>query len=118
MIAAALGVDHPALSDSDDVLLATYLEGYDAETVAHLHEQGWVKVRPAEDARAKVMLRSEAMGRMGLDPLAGRARWSGFVRRRSPGDGPRRAAARPDTQVPPLPQLDGGQPPPPAQDGR
>ena len=69
MIAAALGVDHPALSDSDDVLLATYLEGYDAETVAQLHEQGWVKVRPAEDARAKVMLRSEAMGRMGLDPL-------------------------------------------------
>ena len=30
MIGAALGLDHPALSDSDDALLATYLEGYDA----------------------------------------------------------------------------------------
>ena len=69
MMAAALGLDHPALADSDDVLLATYLDGYDAETVAQLHEQGWVKVRPAEDARTKVMLRSEAMARMGLDPL-------------------------------------------------
>ena len=69
MIGAALGLEHPALSDSDDALLATYLEGYDAETVAQLHTRGWVKVQPAEDARARVMLRSEAMGRMGLDPL-------------------------------------------------
>ncbi len=69
MIGAALGLDHPALSDSDDALLATYLEGYDTETVAQLHSRGWVKVQPAEDARAMVMLRSEAMGRLGLDPL-------------------------------------------------
>jgi anaerobic selenocysteine-containing dehydrogenase len=69
MMAAALGVDQPALADSDEVLLSTYLDGYDAETVAQLHERGWVKVRPAEDDRVKVMLRSEAMARMGLDPL-------------------------------------------------
>jgi anaerobic selenocysteine-containing dehydrogenase len=69
MMAAAVGLDHPALSDSDEVLLSTYLEGYDDETVALLHEHGWVKVRPPEDDRVKVMLRSEAMARMGLDPL-------------------------------------------------
>ena len=69
MMAAALDLDHPALADSDEALLSTYLEGYDAETVAQLLERGWVKVDPAEDDRAKVMLRSEAMARMGLDPL-------------------------------------------------
>jgi anaerobic selenocysteine-containing dehydrogenase len=69
MMAAALGLDHPALGDSDEVLLATYLDGYDTDTVQQLHEQGWVKVRPPEDDRVKVMLRSDAMARMGLDPL-------------------------------------------------
>ena len=68
-IAAALALDHPALADSDEALLSTYLEGYDAETVAQLLDRGWVKVRPGEDDRVKVMLRSEAMARMGLDPL-------------------------------------------------
>jgi pyruvate,orthophosphate dikinase len=55
--------------DDTGPVLATYLEGYDTETVAQLHSRGWVKVQPAEDARARVMLRSEAMGRLGLDPL-------------------------------------------------
>ena len=45
MMAAALDLDHPALADSDEALLSTYLEGYDAET-AQLLERGWVKVRP------------------------------------------------------------------------
>ena len=50
MMAAALDLDHPALADSDEALLPTYLEGYDAETVAQLLErvgQG----PPAEDDR-------------------------------------------------------------------
>jgi anaerobic selenocysteine-containing dehydrogenase len=69
MMAAALGLEHPALADSDEMLLSTYLEGYDSETVAQLHDRGWVKICPAEDDRVKVVLRSEAMARMGLDPL-------------------------------------------------
>ena len=44
MMAAALDLDHPALADSDEALLSTYLEGYDAETVAQLLER--VVVRP------------------------------------------------------------------------
>ena len=48
-IAAAMGLDHPALQDSDETLLATFLEGYDAADVEQLWERGWVKIQPQED---------------------------------------------------------------------
>ena len=69
MMAAALDLDHPALADSDEALLSTYLEGYDAETVAQLLEQGGSRSARRRTTCAKVMLRSEAMACMGLDPL-------------------------------------------------
>ncbi len=68
-IAAAMGLDHPALQDSDEALLATYLEGYDPADVQQLWERGWVKIRPQEDPRPKALLRSESMVRLGLDPV-------------------------------------------------
>ena len=69
MIAATMGLDHPALAESDEQLLTTYLEGYGAASVAELYERGWTKIDPVEDPRPKAMLRSEAMARLGLDPL-------------------------------------------------
>ncbi|HEY8093001.1 MAG TPA: molybdopterin-dependent oxidoreductase [Acidimicrobiales bacterium] len=69
MIAAAMGLDHPALAESDETLLATYLDGYDAASVAELYERGWTKIEPVEDPRPKAMLRSEGMAHLGLDPL-------------------------------------------------
>ena len=48
-----------------------------------------MKVRPAEDARAKVMLRSEAMGRMGLDPLPDAPDGPAPSAGDAPGDGAR-----------------------------
>ena len=64
-----MGLDHPALQDSDEALLATYLEGYDPADVDQLWERGWVKIRPEEDPRPKALLRSEAMLRLGQDPV-------------------------------------------------
>jgi anaerobic selenocysteine-containing dehydrogenase len=69
LLAAELGLEHPALADDDDTLLATYLGAFDDATVATLTEQGWARVSPRVDPDAKVLLRSDAMTQLGLDPV-------------------------------------------------
>ena len=69
MLAAELGLDHPALRDDDDTLLATYLSAFDDATRADLAEHGWAKVTPRVDPDSKVRLRNDAIGQFGLDPL-------------------------------------------------
>jgi anaerobic selenocysteine-containing dehydrogenase len=69
LLAAELGLDHPALRDDDETLLATYLAAFDDTTRASLAEQGWAKVAPRVDPDSKVRLRNDVMAQFGLDPL-------------------------------------------------
>ena len=83
-LAARLGIDHPALQESDEAIIRTvldtdhpYLEGI---TFERLVEEGWVKLRLPEDPRpyvdggfptpsGKCEFVSETMAAEGLDPL-------------------------------------------------
>jgi anaerobic selenocysteine-containing dehydrogenase len=69
LLAAELGLDHPALGDDDETLLATYLAAFDDATRAVLAGQGWAKVMPKVDPDSKVSLRNDAMANFGLDPV-------------------------------------------------
>ncbi|HKA04786.1 MAG TPA: molybdopterin dinucleotide binding domain-containing protein, partial [Acidimicrobiales bacterium] len=69
LLAAELGLDHPALRDDDETLVATYLAAFDDVTRAHLAEHGWAKVMPKVDPDSKVSLRNGAMANFGLDPV-------------------------------------------------
>ena len=69
LLAAELGLDHPALRDDDETLLATYLAAFDDATRASLVAQGWAKVAPRVDPDSKVRLRNDVMAQFGLDPL-------------------------------------------------
>ena len=69
-LAAAMGLDDPALADDDETLLATYLEGYTPEQRAALLAQGFVKMEPSTPPDAKVQLRSDGLAAMtGVDAL-------------------------------------------------
>ena len=107
-IAAVMGLDHPALQDSDEALLATYLEGYDPADVDQLWERGLGQdpARGGPAAEGPAPLGGDAPPRPG--PGAGRPRRAAR----------RRPARRPDPEVPPLPQLHRRQPRPPADHGR
>jgi anaerobic selenocysteine-containing dehydrogenase len=69
LLAAELALSEPALYEDDETLLATYLAGYDAATVATLHEHGYVKITPVADQDARATLRNDAMANFGLDPV-------------------------------------------------
>jgi anaerobic selenocysteine-containing dehydrogenase len=69
LLAAELGLDHPALQEDDETLLATYLAAFDHQTRATLAAQGWAKVTPRVDPDSKVRLRNDAMAQFGLDPV-------------------------------------------------
>jgi len=69
LLAAELGLSHPAFEDDDEALLATYLASYDDDTVTALREQGWVKITPRADTEARATLRNDVMTNFGLDPV-------------------------------------------------
>jgi anaerobic selenocysteine-containing dehydrogenase len=69
LLAAEMGLDHPALQDDDETLVATYLAAFDDATRAALTERGWAKVTPRVDPDSKVWLRNNVMTQFGLDPV-------------------------------------------------
>ena len=69
-LAAAMGLDDPALADDDETLLATYLEGYTSEQRDALASHGFVKLDASTPPDAKVQLRSDGLAAIaGVDPL-------------------------------------------------